>query len=205
MTFPEPGMMFAVVIPPAVAMRMPGSSGLMLSSARTPLCTGPLISLPSELAGTFGFDQSPMCECVSTSPGIITAPLRSMVWKLGGSFTPSAGPACTILPSRIQSVAFSIGLPPTPVYSVALTKAMDLKSEGGSADSDFCPKAIRKPSGSRRSGKANRMVGLAGRRNSLKLHNCKCRGYGYHRSLGPRCPSLLGPGSTSTRSTACSE
>ncbi len=50
-TFPLPGMMFAVVTPPAVAMRMPASCGLMASSARTPGCTGPLDSPPSDAPG----------------------------------------------------------------------------------------------------------------------------------------------------------
>src|SRR5204862_22070 len=52
MALPLPGMMFAVVTPPARAMRKPGSSGLIASRARRPGWTGPVISLPSALAGT---------------------------------------------------------------------------------------------------------------------------------------------------------
>jgi len=54
MTFAEPGMMFAVVTPPATAWRMPGSRGWIESIARTRLCTGPVPSLPSEFATTRG-------------------------------------------------------------------------------------------------------------------------------------------------------
>ena len=47
MTLPLPGMMLAVVTPPARAMRMPGSPVWIASSARMPVWTGPLPSLPS--------------------------------------------------------------------------------------------------------------------------------------------------------------
>ena len=58
-TFPEPGMMFAVVTPPLSAIRMPGSSGLIASSARRPGWTGPLPSPPSEFAATCRAAEQP--------------------------------------------------------------------------------------------------------------------------------------------------
>src|SRR5436190_1087183 len=73
MALPEPGMMLAVVTPPASAILMPGSCGLMASMARRPGCTGPVISLPSALVPTEGRPKMPMCEWVSTRPGMNTS------------------------------------------------------------------------------------------------------------------------------------
>ena len=110
-TLPEPGITLAVVTPPASAMRMPGSSALNESMARTAGWTGPLISLPSELADTDGRLYTPTCECVSTSPGMMTAPFRSISVAPAGTSTFSfAPPTRTIFPPFTIRYPASTGL-----------------------------------------------------------------------------------------------
>src|SRR5215469_6887305 len=58
----EPGRICSVVMPPASAVRKPGSCGHTECSAQTLAVVGEVISFPSELASTAGTGYTPRCE-----------------------------------------------------------------------------------------------------------------------------------------------
>lgn len=69
----------------------------------------PLPSLVSEPPTVPGRAQTPMCECVSTRPGMTTAPPRSRLSAPAGTATASVGPTASILPSRTTSTPLRTG------------------------------------------------------------------------------------------------
>src|SRR5919108_2376019 len=100
----EPGRICAVVIPPAKARGNCGSCGHTECSAQTLAVTGFVASLPSLLACTPGAAYTPMCECVSMTPGVTNLPLPSITTASDGASTEV--PTATIFPSRIRMEPF---------------------------------------------------------------------------------------------------
>src|SRR5213080_3269989 len=98
MRFADPGSAWIVVTPPAIASGICGTCGQNECSAQTSAVTGRVASLPSDSANVPGAAYTPICECVSITPGVTHLPVPSTtVASLGAStFVPTA----TIRPLR---------------------------------------------------------------------------------------------------------
>ena len=83
---PLPGITFTVVMPPACAFWIPSSRASMASRMRTEGCMGLLRSPPS---------PPPMCECVSTRPGMMVLPVAS--WSTAPAGMAVSGPPTAVM------------------------------------------------------------------------------------------------------------
>src|SRR5687767_4859521 len=124
MRLADPGRICAVVIPPARARGNCGSCGHTECSAHTFAVTGLVASFPSLFACTPGAAYTPMCECVSTIPGVTNLPAPSITIASAGASTDA--PTAAILPSRSRIAPFTMR-GPTAVQMVTfrMTVARD--------------------------------------------------------------------------------
>src|SRR5258708_19528218 len=79
MRFADPGRICIDVMPPARAVRKPGSCGQTECSAQTFGVVGEVASFPSALASTAGLGYTPRCEWTSINPGVTQRPVPSTV------------------------------------------------------------------------------------------------------------------------------
>ena len=112
-------------MPPASAVRKPGSCGQMECSAHTLGVTGLVASLPSLCALMPGLGYTPRCEWMSMMPGVTHLPVPSTRIASAGTCRPV--PTATMRPSCISTSAPSRRVP-VPVSTVA-----PLMSTGGEA------------------------------------------------------------------------